>query len=108
MKPEDLKLYNKYKHINKPNKGLIYIGVDNDGDYWFLYKNKDHNSSFSYLKVYGLNPDKIVEDLNLETFIYGDGIKCIKGYEYEYYSITNIKMYLKPILKDKLKNIINR
>jgi hypothetical protein len=108
MKPEELKFYNKYKHINKPNKELIYIGVDNDGDYWFLYKNKDHNSSFSYLKHLGLNPEQIVKDLNLETVVYSSGDKYIKGCDYEYYSITNIKMYLKPILKDKLKNIINR
>jgi hypothetical protein len=106
MKVEQLKLYNKYKHINNPDREFIYIGNDNDGDYWFLFKNSNH-LSFSSLKDYGFNPSQIVKDLNLEI-INRYGEKCIKGYSWEIYSKKDIEKYFKPILKDKLKNIINR
>ena len=108
MDINNLKLYNKYKDINNPNTEYIYIGVDKNNNYLFLFKDKDYDSSFSLLKVYGLNPDKIVKDLNLETFIYGDGIKCIKGYDWRCFSKEENEKYLKPLLKDKLKNILNR
>ena len=108
MKVENLKLYNKYKNINYPTIELIYVVIDNENYYTFLYKNQDFDISFSYLKDYGLDLDKIVKDLNIETFINKNGNKLIKGYDVFFYSKEYIKKYLKLILKDKLKNIINR
>ena len=113
MKVEELKLYNKYKDIpDISNKEFIYIGVDNENDYCFLHKNKYNDDNidtpFSVLKHYGLNPDKIVKDLNLETFFDEDGYKYIKEYDIIWYQKEEIEKYLKSILKDKLNNIINR
>jgi hypothetical protein len=110
MDINNLKLYNKYKDINNPNTEFIYIGIDNEGDYWFLYKteNANANTYFAKLKYNGLDPDKIVKELNLETFIYGDSFKFIKGYDYTYCSKEYIEINLKPLLKDKLNNILNR
>mgnify|MGYP006935472601 CR=1 FL=1 len=108
MKPEELKLYNKYKDINNPNRELIYVGINNENYYSFLFKNENFNTTFSYLKYFGLDPDKIVKDLNLETFINEDGNKYIKGYEWEFYVKKRIETYFKPHLKDKINNIINR
>jgi hypothetical protein len=104
----ELKLYGKYKHINNPDKEFIYIGNDNDSDYWFLYKNENSIISFSSLKDYGFNPSQIIKDLNLEIIIDGSGNKYIKEYKYIFYSKQQIEINLKPLLKDKLKNIINR
>ena len=107
MHINSLKPYNKYKHIDNPNIEYIYIGIDSDNEYYcFLYKSAV-NLPFSYLKNRGLNPDKIVKDLNLEI-INEYGEKCIKGCYYLVYSKENVEEYLKPILKDKLNNIINR
>jgi hypothetical protein len=117
MKVKQLKLYNKYKDIgDTPNKEFIYVGVDNENDYCFLFKNKDNHgdididTAISTLNHYGLDPDKIVNDLNLETFIKYDNdlYKYIKGYDILFCKKEYIENYLKPILKDKLNNIINR
>ena len=108
MKVEKLKLYQKYKNINNPNKELIYIGNDQYNCYWFLYKNKNYSVLFSVLEFRGLDPDKIVNDLSLETFIHKNGNKYIKGYDYAFYLKKSIENYFKPNLKDKLNNIINR
>jgi hypothetical protein len=108
MKVEDLKLYNKYKHINNSDREFIYIGFDKQNSYLFLYKDKNDNTQFSYIKYYGLNPDKIVKDLNLEIGFYKNGDKYIKGYKYIFYSKVGIESFFKPDLKDKLKNILNR
>ena len=107
MKPEELKLYNKYKHINDSNTEFIYIGNDNENYYWFLYKNEDHNLWFSTLNSYGFDPNQIVEELNLEIIDIND-IKYIKGYIWNIFSKKEVENYLKPNLKDKLNNIINR
>ena len=85
MKAEELKLYNKYKHINYPNREYIYVGFDEQNSYCFLYKNKKYNTSFSTLKYRGLNPDKIVKDLNLEIIIDEYCEKHIKEYDYFWY-----------------------
>ena len=106
MKVEDLKLYNKYKNIYFSTIEFIYIGIDNKNKYWFLYKNEDCILKFSTLKRF--DPDKIVKDLKLKTYIDIYGKKYIEGYGYTFYSKKHIKQYFKPILKDKLKNIINR
>jgi hypothetical protein len=105
MKVKELKLYNKYKHINIQE--YIYIGIGNNGFYWFLYENNNYKISFSLLKCYGFDPDKITKDLNLETYVneYGE---YIKEYSFIYYSKQQIEKYFKPILKDKLYNILNR
>ena len=103
-----LKLYNKYKHINFPNMEFIYIGIDSEDLYWFLIKDKNSNTSFLMLKGYGFDPDKIVKDLNLEIGVYSNDDKYIKDYNWRLYSKKNIEIHFKPILKDKLKNIINR
>jgi hypothetical protein len=96
-KVEDLKLYGKYKNPNKSSREYIFIGIDKDGDYQFLTEGGNLYVLFSHLKYYGFNPDKIVKDLNLETFINEDGEKCIKGYYYAYYSKGHVENYLKPI-----------
>ena len=106
MKPEQLKLYNKYKNINYPTIEFIYIGITNN-HYIFLYKNEIINLSFSNLNVYGLNPDKIAKDLNLEI-VKKYGNKYITCYYLLSYSKEYIETNLKPILKDKLNNILNR
>ena len=108
MKVEELKLYNKYKDINNPDIEYIYIGIDNENEYWFLYKEEKLDLPFLYLEDYGLDIDKIINDLNLEIYvnIYGD--KYIKEYDYFWYKKEKIEKYLKPHLKDKLDNIINR
>ena len=108
MKVKELKLYNKYKNINNPDKEYIYIGIGNNGFYWFLNENEDYNLLFTYLKNNGFDPDKIIKDLNLETYTNIVGIKYIKGYNIFFYSKYDIKTYFKPILKDKINNILNR
>ena len=107
MKPEQLKLYNKYKDKDYPTIEFIYIGVDTDGFYCFLYKTES-NISFASLEFYNFNPDKIVKDLNLETFINKNGNKFIRDYEWDFYSKESIEESFKPILKDKINNILNR
>ena len=108
MRIKKLKLYNKYKDIRYPNTEYIYIGIDKDDEYWFLYKNNNYNLSFSFLKDYILDPNKIVKELNLEIGFYSDGDKYIKDYDWQIYLKEHIEIHFKPILKDKLKNIINR
>ena len=107
MKVEDLKLYNKYKDIREPNRILIYIGIDHEDDYIFLYKNENVEITCLTLKLLGFNPDKIAEDLNLEI-IDGSGNKYIKKIIWTHHTKKSIEQYVKPLLKDKLKNIINR
>jgi hypothetical protein len=113
MKAEELKLYGKYKNTNIykntsfPDIEHIFIGTDKHNWYWFLFKeNKD--TKLSRLKYVGLDPDKIVKDLNLETFINENGEECIKGYYRCCVGENYLELYFKPILKDKLKNIIKR
>ena len=110
MRIEQLKLYNKYKNINinNPNIEYIYIGFDKQNSYCFLYKIEDYNLSFTFLKHYGFEPDKIVKELNLEIFYNKYGDKYIKGYCYNWYKKEKIEKYLKPYLKDKINNILNR
>jgi hypothetical protein len=108
MEVEELKLYNKYQNIDIPHIEFIFIGIDKNNYYCFLYKKKNYNLSFLYLKRYGLNPNKIVKDSNLETYVNKYGDKCIKGCDYFWYEKEKIEKYLKPILKDKLDNITNR
>jgi hypothetical protein len=107
MKVEQLKLYNKYKEINEPDRELIYIGNGNKDYYCFLYKDENDYTYLLSLNYYGLNPDKIINDLNLEI-INEYGEKCIKGYSWFFYKKEYIEKYVKPILKDKLNNILNR
>ena len=108
MNLNKLKLYNKYKNINFPNKELIYIGVDNENDYWFLYKYENTNAYFSTLKYNGFDTDKIAKELNLEIFIDRCDDKYFNGYYFGWYKKEYIEINLKPILKNKLNNIINR
>jgi hypothetical protein len=53
MKIEQLKLYQKYKNINNPNKELIFIGLYNNIAYIFLHKNT-LSISFNNLKSHQL------------------------------------------------------
>ena len=108
MKPKELKLYNKYQYFDIPHIEFIFIGVDNEEYYWFIYKNENYSVYLPMLKYNGFDPEKIVEDLNIETYVDVDGNKFIKEYDYTFYSKEVIEQYLKPILKDKLDNIINR
>ena len=48
MDINSLKPYNKYKDINKPNAEYIYIGVDKNNNYLFLYKNKFFDTPFFF------------------------------------------------------------
>ena len=110
MKPEQLKLYNKYKNINNPNNTqFIYIGIDNNNYYCFLIKDEKGNNrlSFFYLINHGFNPHKIINNLNLEI-VKKYGNKYITCYYLLSYSKEYIETNLKPILKDKLNNILNR
>jgi hypothetical protein len=96
MKVEDLKLYNKYKYINYQDGEFIYIGIDNYDYYCFLHKKEKYNTTSLTLKNYDINLDKIVKDLNLETFINYNG-KYIKGYELYIYTKEDVEQYLKPL-----------
>ena len=107
MKVEQLKLYNKYKDKDYPTIEFIYIGINKIGYYCFLYKTES-NISFLSLERCGLDPDKIVKDLNLETYTNIVGIKYIKNYSWEIYTKVSIENYFKPHLKDKINNILNR
>ena len=104
MKPEQLKLYNKYYDVNEPNIELTYIGIDKrDGDHIFLYKTDNGYTSLDsfkeyYCGVWGLNYDEINNNFNL---------KNIKMIYHGYYKPYNLYI-IKPCLKDKLKNIVNR
>jgi hypothetical protein len=97
MKVEDLELYGTYKNTRNLKKELIYIGIGNNGFYFFIYKNENANASFLYLKYFGLNPDKIVNELNLEIYFNKNGDKFIKGYDWISYSKEYIEIYLKPL-----------
>ena len=108
MKTEELKLYNKYNHKDYSDKEYIYIGIDKENDYMFLYKNEAYHTSFSLLKNCGFDPEQIVNDLNLETYINQYGYIMIKEYRWYTYSKEFIERTFKPSLKDKINNIINR
>ena len=102
MKPEKLKLYNKYKFINDPDRELIYVGIDKrDGDHIFLYKSNNNYENLNNFKYYcncwGFT--------NYQTLIVN--INNIENYYHMYFNYNNIK-YIKPCLKFKLKNIMNR
>ena len=72
MKPEELKLYQKYKWLEEPTE-YIYIGKNTQNNiYYFLFSHNPINNI-----------------LTKEFFI-------------------ERNLNFKPILKDKLKNIINR
>ena len=109
MKIEQLKLYNKYIDI-EDNIEYIYIGIGNNNYYCFLYKNENHKQWFSTLNSYGFDSNEIVKELNLEIIDINvvNVIKYIKGYSLNCFSKKEVENYLKPILKDKLKNILNR
>ena len=108
MKVEELKLYNKYKNINNPDIELIYIGINVYNRYCFLFKNENYKLSFLPLINHGLNPDKIVKDLNLEIGFFKNGHNYFKGYDIIWFSKKDIENYFKPHLKDKINNILNR
>jgi hypothetical protein len=97
MKIEQLKLYNKYRNVNYPDIELIYIGIDNENQYWFLTKKKNYNIPFSDLTFFNLNPDKIVKGLNLETGINYNGEKYIKYYYWIAYSKERVENYFTDI-----------
>ena len=112
MKIEQLRLYNKYKDIDETNdideKNIEYIYIGIDCDYFFLYKNENSIISYSLLDYYGFDPNKIIKNLNLETGFYADGNKYITGYDLDFFTKQSVEKYFKPILKDKLNNILNR
>ena len=103
MKPEQLKLYQIYKYKNWKEQ-LIYIGIDTVNDYIFLYKNERYVLSKQFFTNKNLNFDQIVKDLNIELNANGN---MVKNYNWCPFNINDLQ-YLKPIVKDKLKNIINR
>ena len=94
MKVEELKLYNKYKHIDNPNIEYIYIGIDSDNEYyWFIYKD-ECDLFFHTLELYGFNPHKIVNDLNLETYNDEEYNLLIIDHFYEFFNSEDIlKLY---------------
>jgi hypothetical protein len=107
MKPEDLKLYNKYRDIREPNIEYIYIGIDNTNNYCFLFKSENCATRQSTLKRLGFNIDKIIKNLNLETFINFNHVRYIEKYDWATFKKNEINFF-KPHLKDKLYNILNR
>jgi len=105
MKPEELKLFNKYKHINIPDKELIYIGIDKrDGDHIFLYKSDSINyedlNGFKYHCEFWEFTNELYQTLIVK-------INNIEIY-YHYYSNNYRLREIKPFLRRKLKNIMNR
>ena len=109
MDINNLKLYNKYKDINLPDREFIFIGyIYNINCYCFLIENKILNTPFSSLKNNGFDPDKIVKELNLEIYFNKNGFKYIKGYYLCFFTKQSVEKHFKPLLKDKLYNILNR
>jgi hypothetical protein len=109
---EEYKLYQKYTTDEnsdldfKKNKEYIFIGMSKTPNYWFLYKSNSEfvnlNMSLKTFTHFGLDFFKIIKDLNLEKNVVNDELY---GYDVKT-TLTNPN--LKPILKDKLKNILNR
>ena len=103
MKPEKFILYNKYKNINFPNKEFIYIGYNKKNkEYWFL-SNNNHEGRFALLRV-------IEElDLNLKEVLFKLNFEYNNDFFQNHYwlSFKDVNNF-KPLLNDKLKNILNR
>jgi len=112
---EEYKLYQKYttdknsKSDFKKNKEYIFIGMSKTPNYWFLYKsdsevvtNLNLTLNLETFTHFGLDFFKIIKDLNLEKNVVNNKLH---GF-YAKTTLTNPN--LKPILKDKLKNILNR
>ena len=100
MKIEELKLYNKYRDIDYSNREYIYIGIDErDKSYVFLIENDYSINNLYYLcDNWGLDYNEIINNIPKN-----------KNYDRKYfYSKEEIEKYLKPILKDKINNILNR
>ena len=102
MKPEQLKLYNKYSR-EEYNEEFIYIGIVNQ-DYYFLTKNNVGSKVIKYKNTIinlGFNYGLIEENVKKLNY-------CIEDLYIGYDNIESVKRYYKPILKDKLYNILNR
>ena len=110
---EEYKLYQKYTTDEnsdsdfKNNEEYIFIGMSKTPNYWFLYKSNSKVVTNLTLNLetfthFGLDFFKIIKDLNLEKNIVNNELY---GY---YVKTTSTNPNLKPLLKDKLKNILNR
>jgi len=102
MKPEQLKIYNIYKNINFPNKEFIYIGYNKKNkDYWFLSSNYgDEYALLCVIEELDLNLKEVLSKLNFEH----NNDFFQNHYWLSFKDVNNFK----PLLKDKLKNILNR
>jgi hypothetical protein len=104
MKLEELKIYNRYKHINIPNEEFIYIGFNklNNLCFFLIPKNTEYGNAQINVISEALNLDvkQVLSKLNFKH----------NNYYFEEYiwHITYDINKFKPILKDKLKNILNR
>ena len=113
MKAEELKMGNKYK-FPKLKNNFIYIGYNQDEEnYIFLFQvNKSKYDNYedlrvSKLKRCNIDTNQIIKKLKLEKYIDIDGFEKIRDYDYIEFSKKTISQ-VKPLLKDKLNNIINR
>jgi hypothetical protein len=102
MKAEELKLYNKYSR-KEYDEEFIYIGMV-EQDYYFLTKNNVGSNVIEYKHTIislGFNYDLIEEKVKKLNY-------CIEDLYIGYDNIDSVERYFKPILKDKLNNILNR
>ena len=98
----NLNLYQKYKYLNWKTE-YIYIGEKNKNNLYFLYKDENCYTRKQFFINRNLNFDQIVKDLNLELNKNGD----IKNYDWACFGEEQLEDF-RPILKDKLKNLLNR
>jgi len=108
MKPEKFILYNKYKDIDFPNKELIFVAFDKTDSRkpcLFLFKDKPNNVC-DFSKHWNID-FSFLDNLNIP--ILGECVSyiTISGYSYIWPLALSLKDF-KPLLKDKLKNILNR
>ena len=108
MKPEKFILYNKYKHIDYPNKELIFVAFDKTDSRkpcMFLFKDES-DEVYSLSKSWNID-FSFLEDLNIPILREDVSYITISGYSYIWPLASSLKDF-KPILKDKLKNILKR
>ena len=101
MKPEELKLYQKYKYKDWEEE-YIYIG-NSKKYFYFLYKRKNLTLPREILSERNFDIQQTIKDLNLELNEDGE----IKDYYLNWFIVEEIKN-LKPSLKERLQNILNR
>lgn len=103
MKPEQLKIYNKYEYIDD-SKEYIYIGYCKANKFYFFLTPKNNTPGNAQINVISelLNLD-IKQVLSKLNFKHNN--KYFEEYVWDTkYDINNLKVNL----KNKFKNILNR